>query len=287
MTSSNRGEWSEKDIETLKEVFPTRGAAYCAELFGRSKSAILKKTAALGIKHGRVSFQFLKENFEPLIKRSKNITDAVCNLGSTAAGGNHATVKKYIKKYGIDTSHFALWDEERIQNMYKKDAVPLEDVLVENSTYSRTHLKARLYKEGFKKRECELCGQGEEWHGRHMSLILDHKNGVNNDNRLENLRIVCPNCNATLDTHGGRNNKKEQRKYTCPDCDGPMGATSTWCNVCAKKHYKASKRKFDRPPYEVLVADVNKLNYNGTAKKYGTSNTTIHKWIKHYETSSY
>ena len=67
------------------------------------------------------------------------------------------------------------------------------------------HLKNRLYKEGIKKRECELCGQDEIWKGKKISLILVHKNGIFNDNRLKNLRIVCPNCNATLETHCGRN----------------------------------------------------------------------------------
>lgn len=75
------------------------------------------------------------------------------------------------------------------------------ELLVENSTTSRGAIKRNLYKEGLKERKCELCGQGEEWNGKKMSLILDHINGINNDNRLENLRIVCPNCNATLDTH--------------------------------------------------------------------------------------
>jgi len=58
-----------------------------------------------------------------------------------------------------------------------------------------------LYQEKLKNKVCELCGQDENWNGKKMSLILDHINGINNDNRLENLRIVCPNCNATLDTH--------------------------------------------------------------------------------------
>lgn len=76
-------------------------------------------------------------------------------------------------------------------------------VLCEHSTCNRLHLKRRLYKEGLKQRRCELCGQNEVWRGRAMALILDHVNGVHDDNRLQNLRIVCPNCNATLDTHCG------------------------------------------------------------------------------------
>jgi hypothetical protein len=78
-------------------------------------------------------------------------------------------------------------------------------------TYARKELKDRLYKTGLKKRECELCEQDETWRGKRMSLILDHINGVNDDHRLENLRIVCPNCNATLDTFSGKNRPKKQK----------------------------------------------------------------------------
>lgn len=77
----------------------------------------------------------------------------------------------------------------------------MDKILIENSSYNRSSLKERLYKEGLKERKCEFCGQDENWNGKHMSLILDHINGIYNDNRLENLRIVCPNCNATLETH--------------------------------------------------------------------------------------
>ena len=76
-------------------------------------------------------------------------------------------------------------------------------------------LKRRLLRAGLKQPICELCGQGETWRGNHMSLVLDHINGVPTDHRLENLRMVCPNCAATLETHCWRNSPRER---VCPGC---------------------------------------------------------------------
>lgn len=81
-------------------------------------------------------------------------------------------------------------------NFIKKE---LSDILVEGSYYGTTHLKNRLFKEGIKEKICEICGQEEEWYDSKIGFILDHINGINNDHRLENLRILCPNCNSTLD----------------------------------------------------------------------------------------
>ena len=86
--------------------------------------------------------------------------------------------------------------------MNKDNKIPLILILVENSTYNRTDLKRRLYEDGLKEKKCELCGQGEEWNGKHMSLILDHINGVYNDNRIENLMILSPSEHSTLHHKG-------------------------------------------------------------------------------------
>ena len=83
----------------------------------------------------------------------------------------------------------------------KRRRIALEEILVERSTSVSQKLKARLYEAGLKQRACERCGQDEVWGGRRIGLILDHMNGVRDDNRLENLQIVCPNCAAALETH--------------------------------------------------------------------------------------
>lgn len=147
-------------------------------------------------------------------------------MGLRYAGNNNKTFRKYIDLYDIDISHFET--QNPIYNF--KHKIPTEEILVKNSTYTSTStLKERLYKEGLKERFCEICGQGEEWMGMKISLILDHINGVHDDNRLENLRIVCPNCNAGLPTHCGKNLKKKH--YYC-NCGNKKTKKSDTCIKC-------------------------------------------------------
>jgi hypothetical protein len=129
------------------------------------------------------------------------------------------------------------------------------------SPFWRGHLKKRLYEEGLKERRCGLCGQDEVWHGRRLSLILDHINGVKDDHRLENLRIVCPNCAASLETHCGRN----VRTRACATCGRefrPAGSAQRHCSPrCgglsdASREAQLESRRVDRPPYEQLFVEI-------------------------------
>ena len=198
-------------------------------------------------------------------------------MGIKNRGNNYKTIHKYIKKYNIDTSHFNS-NAIKINKLHRFNKIPTEKILVENSTYvSTSTLKNRLYKEGLKIRICELCGQNEEWHDNHMSLILDHINGIPTDNRIENLRIVCPNCNATLSTHGGKN-VKHTIKYNYCNCGEIIGKNSKLCSNCEKY----TRRKVERPPLEILLNDVKISSYRQVGKKYGVCDNTIRKWIKSY-----
>lgn len=211
-----------------------------------------------------ITFNWSNEILEPIVKKSKSKIEILKNLGLRVAGSNYSTLNKYLKKYNLNISHFIIHD-----NSLSKHKIPLDSILVENSSYSRTDLKKRLYSTGLKKRNCELCGQGEEWNGKHMSLILDHKNGVYNDNKIENLRIVCPNCNATLDTHAGKNIKKKIKPEKVKE------------NL--RLDYNISRRKVERPSFDILKNEITLLGFEATGRKYNVTGNSIKKWIKTYE----
>jgi hypothetical protein len=162
---------------------------------------------------------------------------------------------------------------------------------VEHSTYHRGKVKERLYAAGLKQRICELCGQGELWRGRRIALILDHINGVRDDHRLENLRIVCPNCNAALETHCGRKNRRPTEQRECLLCGTPFHPKYERHRYCSRDCGQRAPtpgprphfRRVARPPYEQLTAEIAATSYSAVGRTYGVSDNAIRKWVRAYE----
>lgn len=152
-----------------------------------------------------------KDILRDLILNEKSFYAVLKKLDLPTKGGIIASLKRILTEYEIDFSHIKLGLStnkgktfEDVVNPRKKN---VEFYLTENSKVSRTTIKGRLIKSSLLKNQCYECNLTPEWNGKKLVLVLDHINGIHNDYRIENLRLLCPNCNSQTDTFSGRNKK--------------------------------------------------------------------------------
>lgn len=150
-----------------------------------------------------------EEELKKAVRESKSIRQVLCRLGLKMAGGNYSQIKKYIKELKINKSHFTGQAWNKGMTGIGNFRIELRDVLVENSDFQSYKLKKRLFSAGIKPQYCEECGWNEKTADGRLPLELDHINGNSKDNRLENLRVLCPNCHSLKPTHRGRNIRKQ------------------------------------------------------------------------------
>lgn len=151
--------------------------------------------------------KYTDEQFVEAVKESYSIAEVCRKLGLKEAGGNYQTIKNKINELNLDSSHFTgkSWNKgKKLGTNYFGTAKPLEEILVENSTYQSSKLIKRLFDTGLKDRKCEVCGR-TIWLNYLIPLELHHINGIHTDNRFENLQVLCPNCHALTDNYRGKN----------------------------------------------------------------------------------
>lgn len=171
-----------------------------------------------------------REELFNLVSECNSYSEILRRQGKAISGSSVKHLKEKLLLYGIDF----ISTHKNIDNFNKR---PVEMYLKENISTSSRYLKQRLIKEGLKKDICEICGQSNEWNGKPLTLQLDHINGDHYDNRLENLRVVCPNCHTQTETFGTRKSTKK-----CPDCGAEISRKSTYCRKCASRHREEEKR---------------------------------------------
>lgn len=203
----NTKKWSAEEEQYLKENYITKGDKHCALFLGRSTFSIKGKAYHFNLIEIKRPV-YTKEQIEKIVKDSFYITDVLKKL-NLPYSTNFNYIKELISSYGIDSSHFLTRSD-----MNKSRTTPVSKYLIKGPlSITSTQFKNKLYASGLKSRECEFCGQGEIWRGLKMSLILDHIDGDHFNNEYPNLRILCANCNATLDTHCKKKTGYLKNKY--------------------------------------------------------------------------
>jgi len=145
--------------------------------------------------------KYTKELLEPIVKSSISYKEVIDKLGLSFSNGTHALIYKLILKHELDSNHF-------INSKNKRKTYSDKEMFKNDSQATRASVKVRIIKEKLIPYICECCGQDENWQGKIMPLILDHKDGINNNNELSNLRFLCSNCDSIQDTYKGKNANK-------------------------------------------------------------------------------
>jgi hypothetical protein len=151
-----------------------------------------------------------KESFQKVMKECNMVKEAFPKLGIEYSTGMYKSLRKRIDEENIDISHLRVGMGANKGRKFPgfSRGQPIDLILTKDSKYTNIRfLKKRLLDSGTLSNQCQLCGQLPKWNDKELILQLDHINGINNDHRLENLRMVCPNCHTQTNTYAGKNNK--------------------------------------------------------------------------------
>lgn len=248
----------------------------------------------------RVLSEIPREKLEEVLNASSSVAEVLRRLGLRVHTAYYRYLEKRIMEEGL------VWKREPVYGQGKK--IPLSKILVKGGphhTFNPTRLKKKILDAGLLEEKCQVCGLGPTWQNQRLSLHMDHVNGDREDNRLSNLRMLCPNCHSQTSTYCGKKNKgrkwsaktpkprskpkKTQPKprtkkprtrtlYPCPRCliKRMTAKTAKTCGVCRP----LEARRVRRPPLDTLRKDIEELGYCGTGRKYGVSDNAIRKWLK-------
>ena len=214
---------------------------------------------------------YSKEELSLIVANSNSWRELGRKLGYNCNSGDlKLAIQKRVDEFNIDTSHFKTVAKNSIERNE-------ENIFIENSTANQSTLRRWYLKGNYTKYECAICGQKPYWNNQELTLILDHINGQNNDDRLENLRWVCPNCNMQLPTTN-RSKNANIKKYYCIDCGKEVSKSTTKrCQSCASKHRVISTS--DMPITRDELKDlIRSTPFTQIGAKFRVSDNAIRKW---------
>lgn len=215
--------------------------------------------------------EWTKEELQEIINSSQTMDEVARKIGYTSYSTSAwKIINQTLNKYNIQKIKY-----EKTNNLVGKSD---EEVFCEKSTVSQQCLKGH-FKKIHPMDFCAICRLPTEWNGKPLTLRLDHINGIHNDNRLENLRWVCPNCDSQLDTYCGRNQKDKKIHYYCIDCGVEITGKALRCVKC---DHKLQRKVADRPSKEELKEMIRTIPFTEIGRRFNVADNTIRKWCIAY-----
>lgn len=174
--------------------------------------------------------EYTKEELIEVIGCCRNYKDILNRLRLNQY--YHRYLKKFVKENNVSISHF-------------RNSAPttLGSKLVKGDKHlSGTDIKRYLITNKIVENKCSICNLPPVWNNKPLTFHLDHINGDHFDNRVENLRLLCPNCHTQTDTYTGKNLAKYIAK-TCIDCSSKLKRNNITgkCAKCINKDKDVGK----------------------------------------------
>lgn len=218
---------------------------------------------------------YSSDEIKQIVELSNSYRDFARKIGysHTCSGDTIKMLRQKLETY--DTTHFG----EFSQSIERAE----ENIFITNSTASQKVLRTWYEKGNYSEYKCAICGQEPIWHGKPMTLILDHIDGINNNDILDNLRWVCPNCNSQLETTGSRNPNRKifAKKFYCIDCGKEISKGSTRCIACESKSRTVALNDMI-VSREELKKLIRTKSFVQIGKDFGVSDNTIRKWCEKF-----
>jgi hypothetical protein len=196
------------------------------------------------------------QDISEAVAASYSISGALRKLRRARVGTNYTWLREAIIRLNLSTEHF------RPVFVGERD---LDAILIKDSPATTGNVKKRVLKAGLLEEVCAICRLGPQWQDKPLTLRLDHINGDSTDNRLVNLRMLCPNCDSQSDFYCGRNKQPAVKVVVKKDPD--TGKV-------------ARRKKIDWPDTETLYRRVKEKNLSVVGRELAVSDNAIRKHLK-------